>query len=121
MANIPDNWEEIFGDYKDNDLVRISYKDGSQVFGHIIANDRSHPLLPKRQYPDIRIAGRRTIVFMDSVIGVFNFNVPSTRCGDCPMPEEKCCTTPSIKGEQPDHLGKAIQATVWAYTEGEQK
>ena len=26
-----------------------------------------------------------------------------------------------IKGEQPDHLGKAIQATVWAYTEGEQK
>ncbi|CAB4242293.1 hypothetical protein UFOVP222_110 [uncultured Caudovirales phage] len=24
-----------------------------------------------------------------------------------------------IKGEQPDHLGNAIQATVWAYTEGE--
>ena len=24
-----------------------------------------------------------------------------------------------IKVEQPDHLGNAIQATVWAYTEGE--
>lgn len=60
-------WKDKFCEFKDGDYVQVQYLDGSAVYGFIVDNGT--------QYPLIKVAGRKAVVFMDKLLSVQQVNV----------------------------------------------
>lgn len=60
MGNIPAEWRSLFKSFKDGDLVKVYYPDGSSQTGFFISKDLNY-------YPSLSIAGRKQDIFMDSI------------------------------------------------------